>query len=76
MFTFNIFQESELIKKGNDLIRSNVRQILKSVTYSCNLDMDLGLGLLNTLKPNDAFNWLEDALHKYRLCDSVIINIK
>lgn len=27
--------------------------------------MDLGLGLLNTLKPHDAFNWIEDALNKY-----------
>jgi hypothetical protein len=59
-----IFQESELTKKGNNLIKSNVRQILKSVTYSRNLDMDLGLGLLNTLRPHDAFNWLEDALNK------------
>lgn len=49
------------------MIRSNVRQILKSVTYSRNLDMDLGLGLLNTLKPYDAINWLEDALNKYKI---------
>lgn len=28
--------------------------------------MDLGLGLLNTLKPHHAINWLEDALTKYR----------
>lgn len=58
--------------KGNNLIRSNVRQILRSVTYSRNLDMDLGLGLLNTLKPHDAINWLEDALTKYtnhKLCN-------
>lgn len=63
--SFNIFQEPELNKKGNNLIKSNVRQILKSVTYSRNLDMDLGLGLLNTLRPHDAVNWLEDALNKY-----------
>lgn len=29
--------------------------------------MDLGLGLLNTLKPYDAINWLEDALNKYTI---------
>lgn len=63
--SFNVFQEPELTKKGNNLIKSNVRQILKSVTYSRNLDMDLGLGLLNTLRPHDAVNWLEDALNKY-----------
>lgn len=34
--------------------------------------MDLGLGLLNTLKPNDAINWLEDALNKYKLYESII----
>lgn len=28
--------------------------------------MDLGLGLLNTLRAHDAFNWLEDALNKYK----------
>lgn len=61
------FQEPELTKKGSNLIRSNVRQILKSVTYSRNLDMDLGLGLLNTLKSHDAVNWLEDALNKYKI---------
>lgn len=31
--------------------------------------MDLGLGLLNTLKSNDAINWLEDALNKYKSYD-------
>lgn len=67
MYIFNTFQEPELIKKGNNLIKSNVRQILKSVTYARNLDMDLGLGLLNTLRPHDAFNWLEDALNKYKI---------
>lgn len=41
--------------------------MLKSVTYSRNLDMDLGLGLLSTLVPHDAINWLEDALNKYKL---------
>jgi len=67
MFILNKIQEPELTKKGNNLIKSNVRQVLKSVTYSRNLDMDLGLGLLNTLKPHDAFNWLEDALNKYKI---------
>jgi len=67
MYISTIFQEPELTKKGNNLIRTNVRQILKSVTYSRNLDMDLGLGLLNTLKPHDAVNWLEDALNKYNI---------
>jgi len=67
MYISTIFQEPELTKKGNNLIRTNVRQILKSVTYSRNLDMDLGLGLLNTLKPHDAVNWLEDALNKYKI---------
>lgn len=67
MYIFDTFQEPELTKKGNNLIKSNVRQILKSVTYARNLDMDLGLGLLNTLRPHDAFNWLEDALNKYKI---------
>jgi len=67
LYIFDTFQEPELIKKGNNLIKSNVRQILKSVTYARNLDMDLGLRLLNTLRPHDAFNWLEDALNKYKI---------
>lgn len=67
MYIFVTFQDLELTKKGNNLIKSNVRQILKSVTYARNLDMDLGLGLLNTLRPHDAFNWLEDALNKYKI---------
>lgn len=28
--------------------------------------MDLGLGLLNALKPHDAINWIEIALNKYK----------
>lgn len=67
MYIFKQLQEPELTKKGNNLIKSNVRQILKSVTYSRNLDMDLGLGLLNTFRPHDAFSWLEDALNKYKI---------
>jgi len=67
LYIFVTFQDLELTKKGNNLIKSNVRQILKSVTYARNLDMDLGLGLLNTLRPHDAFNWLEDALNKYKI---------
>jgi len=67
LYIFDTFQDPELTKKGNNLIKSNVRQILKSVTYARNLDMDLGLGLLNTLRPHDAFNWLEDALNKYKI---------
>ncbi|XP_060837150.1 uncharacterized protein LOC132919505 isoform X1 [Rhopalosiphum padi] len=67
--------ESELTKKGNNLIKSNVRQILKSVTYSRNLDMDLGLGLLNTLRPHDAFNWLEDALNNVGMNYQKLTNI-
>lgn len=61
-----------MTSKGNNLIRSSVRQILKSVTYSRNLDMDLGLGLLNTLQPEDAMNWLEDALTKYTIVTSLM----
>lgn len=66
-------QEPELTKKGNNLIKSNVRQILKNVTYSRNLDMDLGLGLLNTLRSHDAINWIEDALHKYEILLNIIL---
>ncbi|XP_050441522.1 uncharacterized protein LOC126846278 [Adelges cooleyi] len=67
--------EPELTTKGNNLIKSNVRQILKSVTYSRNLDMDLGLGLLNTLKPQDAISWLEDALNNVGMNYQKLTNV-
>ncbi|XP_050522143.1 uncharacterized protein LOC126894881 isoform X2 [Daktulosphaira vitifoliae] len=67
--------DSELTNKGNNLIRSNVRQILKSVTYARNLDMDLGLGLLNTLKPHDAISWLEDALNNVGMNYQKLTNV-
>ncbi|VVC25678.1 Hypothetical protein CINCED_3A000948 [Cinara cedri] len=67
--------ELELTNKGNDLIRNNVRQILKSVIYSRNVDMDLGLGLLNTLKPYDAVNWLEVALNNVGMNYQKLTNI-